>query len=190
MRADPRSDGHPRPRWAVHRRCQLGADHDRGEPLRQAQGPPYGLVLAVLIPSRPIEATAPPSSGTAAATGSRHRHARHGRKPWTRLMMMGEKAISVIVGILVVARAVNILRYHRPPRWNHPRMGDDAPRRFLQTWHKGPARLLCKTRRCLTAPTPMTASELASSVPLAVANSPRRVTRIRRYGRRRREGGS
>jgi hypothetical protein len=42
--------------------------------------------------------------------GSRHRHARHGRKPWTKLMMMGEKAISVIVGILVVARAVNILK--------------------------------------------------------------------------------
>jgi uncharacterized membrane protein len=31
-------------------------------------------------------------------------------KPWTKLMMMGEKAISVIVGILVVARAVNILK--------------------------------------------------------------------------------
>jgi hypothetical protein len=31
-------------------------------------------------------------------------------KPWTKLMMMGEKAISVIAGILVVARAVNILK--------------------------------------------------------------------------------
>jgi hypothetical protein len=31
-------------------------------------------------------------------------------KPWAKLMMMAEEAISVIVGILVVARAVNILR--------------------------------------------------------------------------------
>jgi uncharacterized membrane protein len=31
-------------------------------------------------------------------------------KPWAKLMMMAETAISVIVGILVVARAVNILR--------------------------------------------------------------------------------
>ena len=31
-------------------------------------------------------------------------------KPWAKLMMMAEEAISVVVGILVVARAVNILR--------------------------------------------------------------------------------
>jgi uncharacterized membrane protein len=31
-------------------------------------------------------------------------------KPWAKLMMMAEEAISVAVGILVVARAVNILR--------------------------------------------------------------------------------
>jgi hypothetical protein len=30
-------------------------------------------------------------------------------KPWAKLMMMAEEAISVIVGVLVVARAVNIL---------------------------------------------------------------------------------
>jgi uncharacterized membrane protein len=30
-------------------------------------------------------------------------------KPWAKLMMMGEEAISLVVGILVVARAVNIL---------------------------------------------------------------------------------
>jgi drug/metabolite transporter (DMT)-like permease len=30
-------------------------------------------------------------------------------KPWAKLMMMAEEAISVVVGILVVARAVNIL---------------------------------------------------------------------------------
>jgi uncharacterized membrane protein len=31
-------------------------------------------------------------------------------KPWAKLMMMAEEAISVVVGVLVVARAVNILR--------------------------------------------------------------------------------
>ena len=31
-------------------------------------------------------------------------------KPWAKLMMMAEQMISVVVGILVVARAVNILR--------------------------------------------------------------------------------
>jgi uncharacterized membrane protein len=31
-------------------------------------------------------------------------------KPWAKLMMMAEEAISVIVGVLVIARAVNILR--------------------------------------------------------------------------------
>ena len=31
-------------------------------------------------------------------------------KPWAKLMMMAEEAISVVVGILVVARAVNILK--------------------------------------------------------------------------------
>ena len=31
-------------------------------------------------------------------------------KPWAELMMMVEEAISVVVGILVVARAVNILK--------------------------------------------------------------------------------
>jgi hypothetical protein len=31
-------------------------------------------------------------------------------KPWAKLMMMAEEATSVIVGILVVARAVNILK--------------------------------------------------------------------------------
>ena len=31
-------------------------------------------------------------------------------KPWGKLMMMAEEAISVVVGILVVARAVNILK--------------------------------------------------------------------------------
>jgi hypothetical protein len=31
-------------------------------------------------------------------------------KPWAKLMMMAEEAISLIVGILVVARAVNILK--------------------------------------------------------------------------------
>jgi len=31
-------------------------------------------------------------------------------KPWAKLMMMAEQIISVVVGILVVARAVNILR--------------------------------------------------------------------------------
>jgi uncharacterized membrane protein len=31
-------------------------------------------------------------------------------KPWAKLMMMAEESISVVVGILVVARAVNILR--------------------------------------------------------------------------------
>jgi len=30
-------------------------------------------------------------------------------KPWAKLMMMAEEAISVVVGILVIARAVNIL---------------------------------------------------------------------------------
>jgi uncharacterized membrane protein len=30
-------------------------------------------------------------------------------KPWAKLMMMAEEAVSVVVGILVVARAVNIL---------------------------------------------------------------------------------
>ena len=30
-------------------------------------------------------------------------------KPWAKLMMMGEETISLVVGILVVARAVNIL---------------------------------------------------------------------------------
>jgi hypothetical protein len=29
-------------------------------------------------------------------------------KPWAKLMMMAEEAISLIVGILVIARAVNI----------------------------------------------------------------------------------
>ena len=31
-------------------------------------------------------------------------------KPWAKLMMMAEEAISLVVGILVIARAVNILR--------------------------------------------------------------------------------
>lgn len=31
-------------------------------------------------------------------------------KPWAKLMMMAEEAISVVVGVLVVARAVNILK--------------------------------------------------------------------------------
>jgi hypothetical protein len=31
-------------------------------------------------------------------------------KPWAKLMMMAEETISVVVGILVVARAVNILK--------------------------------------------------------------------------------
>ncbi len=31
-------------------------------------------------------------------------------KPWAKLMMMAEEAISLVVGILVVARAVNILK--------------------------------------------------------------------------------
>ncbi|MGO9078993.1 MAG: hypothetical protein ACLQDY_08085 [Streptosporangiaceae bacterium] len=33
-----------------------------------------------------------------------------GIKPWAKLMMMAEEAISVVVGIMVVARAVNILK--------------------------------------------------------------------------------
>jgi hypothetical protein len=35
-------------------------------------------------------------------------------KPWAKLTMMAEEMISVAVGILVVVRAVNILRQHRP----------------------------------------------------------------------------
>ena len=31
-------------------------------------------------------------------------------KPWAKLMMMAEEAISLIVGLLVIARAVNILK--------------------------------------------------------------------------------
>jgi hypothetical protein len=31
-------------------------------------------------------------------------------KPWAKLLMMAEETISVVVGILVVARAVNILK--------------------------------------------------------------------------------
>jgi hypothetical protein len=31
-------------------------------------------------------------------------------KPWMKLMMMAEEAISLVVAILVVARAVNILK--------------------------------------------------------------------------------
>jgi len=31
-------------------------------------------------------------------------------KPWSKLMMMAEEAISIVVGILVIARAVNILK--------------------------------------------------------------------------------
>jgi hypothetical protein len=31
-------------------------------------------------------------------------------KPWAKLMLMAESAISLVVGILVVARAVNILK--------------------------------------------------------------------------------
>ena len=31
-------------------------------------------------------------------------------KPWAKLMMMAEAAISLVVAILVVSRAVNILR--------------------------------------------------------------------------------
>lgn len=31
-------------------------------------------------------------------------------KPWAKVMMMAEEAISLLVGILVVARAVNLLR--------------------------------------------------------------------------------
>ena len=31
-------------------------------------------------------------------------------KPWTKLMMIAEEAISLIVGLLVIARAVNILK--------------------------------------------------------------------------------
>ncbi len=31
-------------------------------------------------------------------------------KPWAKLMMMAEEAVSLVVGILVVARAVNILK--------------------------------------------------------------------------------
>ncbi len=30
-------------------------------------------------------------------------------KPWAKIMMMAEEAVSVTVGVLVVARAVNIL---------------------------------------------------------------------------------
>ena len=30
-------------------------------------------------------------------------------KPWAKVMMMAEEAISLVVGVLVVARAVNIL---------------------------------------------------------------------------------
>jgi hypothetical protein len=31
-------------------------------------------------------------------------------KPWAEVLMMAEEAISLVVGILVVARAVNLLR--------------------------------------------------------------------------------
>ena len=31
-------------------------------------------------------------------------------KPWAKLMMMAEEAVSLVVAILVVSRAVNILR--------------------------------------------------------------------------------
>jgi hypothetical protein len=31
-------------------------------------------------------------------------------RPWAKLMMMAEETISLVVGILVVARAVNILK--------------------------------------------------------------------------------
>ena len=31
-------------------------------------------------------------------------------KPWAKLMMMAEETVSLVVGILVVARAVNILK--------------------------------------------------------------------------------
>ena len=31
-------------------------------------------------------------------------------KPWAKLMMMAEEALSLVVGILVIARSVNIVR--------------------------------------------------------------------------------
>jgi hypothetical protein len=31
-------------------------------------------------------------------------------RPWAKLLMMAEEAISLIVGLLVIARAVNILK--------------------------------------------------------------------------------
>jgi hypothetical protein len=31
-------------------------------------------------------------------------------KPWAKLMMMTEAAVSLVIGVLVVARAVNILK--------------------------------------------------------------------------------
>ena len=37
-------------------------------------------------------------------------------RPWAKLMMMAEESISLVVGILVVARAVNILKWALCPR--------------------------------------------------------------------------
>lgn len=37
-------------------------------------------------------------------------------RPWAKLMMMAEEAVSLVVAVLVVARAVNILRLPRGTR--------------------------------------------------------------------------
>ena len=38
-------------------------------------------------------------------------------KPWMKMMLMAEEAISLVVALLVVARAVNILKVSGPSRW-------------------------------------------------------------------------
>ena len=90
---------------------------DRGGPAARATGTAYGPALIfpeMLHPQHVAQGWSPTfvdyfhfSFATAAAFSPTDVSA---IKVWAKLMMMAESAISLIVGILVVARAVNILK--------------------------------------------------------------------------------
>ena len=69
---------------------------DRGRTGPPRSGGRYGLLLLVLVGTYLLAAFSPTDVSAI--------------RPWAKLMMMAEEAISLLVAILVVSRAVNILR--------------------------------------------------------------------------------
>jgi len=111
---------------ARQRRRHLAVEHHHVRPLVLEPGPrrPGGPCFRQICPScadlpemlhpQHVDENWVPSFvdyfhfAFATATASAHR--RVAVKPWMKLMMMAEEAISLVVAILVVARAVNILK--------------------------------------------------------------------------------